>query len=178
MAELGGAPLAQAVWNKTIKEVEEGTMGGPFTAEAIQERCGPTYNLVPSFGLQQGVNEEGKPKFRRIDDHTAGYNNLAAERRQRIQMANIDYLVAMAKPLHKSFEMPLLVGSEDMQGAYRQLPLPDKQLGISITAIYDPTTKRPALFEIYGPLEQVILSRTFIGAQNSCAVLWLGVAML
>ena len=171
MAELGGAPLAQAVWNKTIKEVEEGTMGGPFTAEAIQERYGPTYNLVPSFGLQQGVNEEGKPKFRRIDDHTA-------ERRQRIEMANIDYLVVMAKALHKSFEMPLLVGSEDMQGAYRQLPLPDKQLGISITAIYDPTTKRPALFEIYGPLEQVILSRTFIGAQNSCAVLWLGVSML
>lgn len=59
ITELRGAPLAQAVWNKTIKEVEEGTMGGPFTAEAIQERYGPTYNLVPSFGLQQGVNEEG-----------------------------------------------------------------------------------------------------------------------
>ena len=65
-------------------------------------------------------------------------------------MANIDYLVVMAKALHKSFETPLLVGSEDMQGAYRQLPLPDKQLGISITAVYDPTTKQPALFEIYG----------------------------
>ena len=150
MAELGGAPLAQAVWDKTIKEVAEGTMGGPFSSKDILARHGPTYNLVPSFGLQQGVNEEGKPKFRRIDDHTAGFNNLAAERRQRIEMANIDYLVVMAKALHKSFETPLLVGSEDMQGAYRQLPLPDKQLGISITAVYDPTTKQPALFEIYG----------------------------
>ena len=108
ITELGGAPLAQAVWNKTIKEVEKGTMGGPFTAEAIQERYGPTYNLVPSFGLQQGVNEEGKPKFRSIDNHTAGYNNLPAERRQRIEMANIDYIVVMAEALHK------YAGSEDM----------------------------------------------------------------
>ena len=85
MAELGGVPLAQAVWDKTIKEVAEGTMGGPFSSKDILARHGPTYNLVPSFGLQQGVNEEGKPKFRRIDDHTAGFNNLAAERRQRIE---------------------------------------------------------------------------------------------
>ena len=37
-----------------------------------------------------------------------------------------------------------------MQGAYRQLPLPDKQLGISITAVYNPEKKEASLFEIYG----------------------------
>ena len=177
MAELGGVPLAQAVWDKTIKEVAEGTMGGPFSSKDILARHGPTYNLVPSFGLQQGVNEEGKPKFRRIDDHTAGFNNLAAERRQRIEMANIDYLVVMAKALHKSFETPLLVGSEDMQGAYRQLPLPDKQLGISITAVYDLISQH-CLKYTANLSERAIRSLTFIGVLNGCVVWWLGVCSL
>ena len=37
-----------------------------------------------------------------------------------------------------------------MKGAYRQIPLPDRQVSISITAVYDPANKQAKLFEIYG----------------------------
>ena len=37
-----------------------------------------------------------------------------------------------------------------MKNAYRQIPLPDGQVAISITAIYNPNTREPELFEIFG----------------------------
>ena len=43
-----------------------------------------------------------------------------------------------------------MIGTEDMKNAYRQIPLPDGQVAISITAIYDPETREPELFEIFG----------------------------
>ena len=37
-----------------------------------------------------------------------------------------------------------------MQSAYRQMPLPDSQTCISVTAVYDPTTKEAHLFTLFG----------------------------
>ena len=37
-----------------------------------------------------------------------------------------------------------------MKNAYRQIPLADSQVSISITAIYNPLTREPELYEIFG----------------------------
>ena len=37
------------------------------------DKYGKFVNIIPSFVLEQGTDEKGKPKFRRIDDHTAGH---------------------------------------------------------------------------------------------------------
>ena len=58
------------------------------------------YNVIPSFGLEQGVSERNEPKFRRIDDHSAGFTNLAAHRKQKIAMSMVDYLAVMIKGLY------------------------------------------------------------------------------
>lgn len=68
-----------------------------MTPEEAEALYGPHYNTVPSFGLRQGLNSKGEPKFRRIDDHTAGWVNLAAKRMQKIKMANADYIAVMVK---------------------------------------------------------------------------------
>ena len=149
MGVQGGQELSSAIWEKTLREVDKGTMAGPYSEAEIRAKHGPFYNVVPSFGLKQGFNEVGVPKFRRIDDHSASHNNLAAERTQKIQMAMVDYLmimVAAAAKIHPS----LVIATEDMAGAYRQVPLCDSQVGISITAVYNPFTRQPMLFEIFG----------------------------
>eukprot|EP00435_Cladocopium_sp_Y103_P071893 s30_g38.t1 len=150
MGRMGGPELAEAIWRKTMKEVAKGTMSGPYTVDAMLSRHGTHFNVVPSFGLKQGHDEHGNPKFRRIDDHTASHNNLAAERRQRIQMSMVDYLMVMIAAASKQLSRNLVISTEDMAGAYRQVPLCDTHVGISITAVYDPDSGEPALFELYG----------------------------
>ena len=144
MAEAGGIQMAQAIWDKTLKEVRAGTMAGPFTLKEMLDKHGQYLNLVPSFGLKQGE------KYRRRDDHSASHNNLAAERTQQINMAMVDYLMVMVSSMAKRFNKELLIATEDMAGAYRQVPLSDSQVRISVTAVYNPQTKQPSLFEIYG----------------------------
>lgn len=149
MAKQGGLPMATAIWEKTQKEVSSGAMSGPFTREKLLEMHGKHYNVVPSFGLEQGVDSDGMAKFRRIDDHTAGHTNLAACRKQKIEMAMIDYLVVMVKSLALQMHSEVVVSTEDMKAAYRQVPLCDAHTSISITAIYNPTTDEVELFHIH-----------------------------
>ena len=140
----------EAIWTKTLKEVSEGSMEGPFSAEEIKQQHGKWHNVVPSFGLKQGHDESGKPKYRRIDDHSACLNNSAGTRMQRIEMASIDYLVVMVKALAAVSLEPLVVGTEDMRAAYRQIPVPDSQLPLTVTAVFDPTEKKAKLFNLFG----------------------------
>ena len=149
MSRAGGKAMAEAIWKKTMKEVNEGSMKGPLTERQVEELHGKHYNVVPAFGLRQGVDDMNQPKFRRIDDHSACLNNMAAGRKQRIEMAMVDYLVVLVKELSKAFPESVHIGTEDMKGAYRQIPLPDTQVPIAITAVCDPCTAEPKLFELF-----------------------------
>lgn len=145
-------PLEQnlAIWEKTLKEVKEGSMDGPHSADEIERVHGRFYNVVPSFGLRQGCDEEGNPKFRRIDDHSACLNNAAGTRLQRIEMASVDYLVVMLKAMSAFSTEPLVVETEDMRAAYRQVPVPDSQLRMTVTAVFNPHEGKANLFNLYG----------------------------
>ena len=93
MASAESPQLQEAIWRKTLKEVDQGTMEGRLSPSRVEKRSGKYYNVVPSFGLQQG------DKFRRIDDHSACLNNAAGTRMQRIEMATVDYVVVLIKSL-------------------------------------------------------------------------------
>ena len=149
MAIQGGAPMARAIWEKTQKEVASGAMSGPFSHKYLLSRLGAYYNVIPSFGLEQGVDDDGVAKYRRIDDHTAGHTNLAACRKQKIEMAMIDYLVVMIKSLSGVFSSPVVVATEDMKAAYRQIPLCDSHTAVSVTAIYNPDSDHVDLFQMH-----------------------------
>lgn len=71
MAKQGSPDLAQAIWEKTKKEIEAGTMGPALTLEEARRLYSGTLQVTPSFGLQQGFDNDGQLKYRRIDDHTA-----------------------------------------------------------------------------------------------------------
>eukprot|EP00434_Breviolum_minutum_P003086 symbB.v1.2.002716.t1/scaffold148.1/size298184/5 len=96
---LGGQEMAKAIWKKTQKEIDAGSMGPPQTWDEIDELFKGDFQVVPSFGLEQGVDDSGLPKFRRIDDHTAAGNNLVAHRTQKVPMAMVDQVGLMVKSL-------------------------------------------------------------------------------
>lgn len=121
MATLGSAELAASIHEKTLKEVQKGTMGGPYTWEEIDLKFKGDFQVVPSFGLEQGVDEQGRPKFRRIDDHTACGNNLVAHRRQKVPRCMVDYVGALIKSLAQTpAGKGIKLSTEDMKSAYRQ----------------------------------------------------------
>ena len=142
---------------KTLKEVKRGTMGPAMTPEQLTERYGPYWNVTRRFGLRQGADDKGKAKYRAIDDHTESENNLAATRTQKIPMAGPGNIMAMTRRLTQVFpeslvdeEFALLGGSEDLEGAYRQVALPDTQLGVAITAVFSPADNEVKLHELFG----------------------------
>ena len=142
--------MAEAIYAKTLKEVKAGTMSGPFSGEALTQKLGPFWNLVPSFGLHQGYDDKNEPKYRRIDDHSASLNNQAAGRLQKIPMSMVDYVMSMVKGLTGGTSESLHLCTEDMKGAYRQIPLADSNSSLSVTGVYCPRDKSAHFFLMHG----------------------------
>ena len=149
MAEKGDPNLAKAIWDKTQKEVTKGTMGPPLTLSEVERRYKGEFQVTPSFGLAQGHDDQGNPKYRRIDDYTASGVNPSAHRKQKVPMCMVDYIGVMLRSvtkLSKSVEL----ATEDMASAYRQVPLAPEDVRYAITGVYNPSTKEVDLHEMYG----------------------------
>ena len=135
----GGKAQANAIWQKTQKEVETGSMSSPLSEEELRKRHGKYFNVAPSFGLEQGVDAKGEPKSRRIDDHTAGWCNLAARRLQKIRMSSVDYIAVMVRSGQNLMsDLPNVsfhLATADMKQAYRQVPLSPSNVMAAITAV-------------------------------------------
>ena len=74
------------------------------------------FNVVPSFGLEQGTDES-------VDDHSACRNNGVSHRMQKVPMTMVDYIGALIKYFAKYTEDEIELTSEEMKGAYRQIAL-------------------------------------------------------
>ena len=149
MAQKGEPELARSIWEKTMKEVKSGTMGPPLTLEQVHEQYDGDFQVTPSFGLAQGLDEHGNRKFRRIDDHTASGVNPSAHRLQKVPMAMVDYVGVMMRAV-AAICPDVQIATEDMKGAYRQIPLAPADVRYAITAVYSPECKDVVLFEMYG----------------------------
>ena len=150
MGKKSDPKLAEAIWSKTQKEVVGGTMGPPMSLEQVQDKYGNDFQIVPSFGLAQGEDSKGDPKYRRIDDHSACWNNLVARRKQKVPMAMVDYVSIMFRALARAFPGQVLATTEDMKGAYRQVPLHPADVRYSITAVYNPHSTQVSCHEMFG----------------------------
>ena len=135
---------------KDLEGGQAGTMSGPFSEEELDLNIGKFWNLVPSFGLHQGYDEQGGPKYRRIDDHSASLNNQAAGRLQKIPMSMADYVMSMVKGLREVTSEPIHLCTEDMKGAYRQIPLADSNMQLSVTGVYCPHEQSAHFFLMHG----------------------------
>ena len=132
-------------------------MSPRLTPQQLNDKYGAFWNVTQRFGLRQGLDEHGKAKYRAIDDHKESENNLAAAKMQKIPMAGVGAIMAMVRRLSQAFpqtfdqdEYAILGGSEDLESAYRQVALPDSQLRIAITAVFNPDTNQIDLHELFG----------------------------
>ena len=150
MAEKGSAPLAKAIYEKTLKEVSQGTMSSAMSYMELKRKYNSLFNVVPSFGLEQGLDESGSPKYRRIDDHSACGNNAYSHRKQKVPMTMVDYVATLLKYSARVLGDSHRLASEDMKSAYRQIAIRPDHVRFSITAVYDPDAKCVNLHEIYG----------------------------
>ncbi len=150
MAEKGSAGLAAAIYEKTAKESLQGTMSPPMTWEALNEKYRGIFNVVPSFGLEQGTDEAGNPKYRRIDDHSASGNNPFSHRKQKVPMTMVDYVATLLKYSSRVLQCNHELASEDMKSAYRQIAIRPDHVRFSVTAVYNPHVSEVELYEIYG----------------------------
>ena len=151
MARAGSSELACHIHEKTMKEVSKGTMGKPMTFEEVDAMFHGDFQVVPSFGLEQGLDELGRPKYRRIDDHSACGNNLVAHRKQKVPMCMVDYIGALIKALGRRCPKSApLISTEDMKSAYRQVPLSTDCVRYSVTAVYDPSISMARLYLMHG----------------------------
>ena len=149
MARRGSPQLAQAIWEKTQKEVQAGTMGPAMTLEEAQSLYPGRIQVTPSFGLEQGIDASGAPKFRRIDDHSASGVNMAAYRLQKVPMAMVDYVGVLVRALAQQTDQ-ISLATEDMKSAYRQIPLAPADVRFALTAVCNPISSQVDLREMYG----------------------------
>jgi len=137
--------LLEAVYNKTMKEVDDHVMGPPLSLPEVRERYGDFFNIVQRYGTEQGVDDKGQIKYRCIDNHLDNANNEAAERRQVVPMASVSHILLMTRAMHAALgpmqedpEWELRGATEDLKAAYRQCPLLSSQVAVAITAVWCP----------------------------------------
>lgn len=53
-------------------------------------------------------------------------------------MSMVDYAAVMTKEAIKRQNFPVKIATEDMKGAYRQIPLLPKHVRFAVTAVYSP----------------------------------------
>ena len=59
--------ILMAVYLKTKKEVEvSGTMGPPLSKDQVDSKYGKHWNGVQRFGIRQGVDNDGNPKYHNV----------------------------------------------------------------------------------------------------------------
>ena len=151
MGQKGGKAVGEAIFQKTQKEVLSGTMGPArdYYSHFYKKYQG-VFGVVPSFGLEQGVDENGHPKYRRIDDHSASANNMVAHRLQKVPMTMVDYVAVLVEYAFTVLSCKVKLATEDMKSAYRQVALLPDHVRFAITAVYNPSTGGVDLHEIYG----------------------------
>ena len=125
-------------------------MAGLFFLQEVKDKYGRDFQIVPSFGLEQGSDSSGVPKYRRIDDHTACGNNLVAYCLQKVPMAMVDYVLVLICAEASKVAEQLFIATEDMKGAYRQVPLLPSRVRYCITAVFDPNTDSVQLYQMLG----------------------------
>ena len=164
--------LEREVWDKTLEEVQEGFLSGPFREEEVDSMLGPAWVPVRRFGVEQ--SSAGKRKVRPVDDYSENRVNSAFSYCDRIDLRALDELVASCRlwtrfmlgggplevalsdgtilrgRLHPSWSSSRawqpLVATLDLRSAYKQVPLAPSNRAFSVVSLKDPESSLVSLF--------------------------------
>ena len=128
---------AQAVWEASLSEQTEGTMGRWYTYEELNAVYGiGQWRAMVRFAVQQGE------KWRCIDNGRTGDHNETVTCIDKIHTTSVDVAMAIAAYLHAKEDptqrQPQVRATRDMRKAYRQIPISEEQGRFQIVAVWNP----------------------------------------
>ena len=158
--------VAEAVYNDTMQQIEDGWVSGPFSASQLDEKF--DHHWVPSkrFGVRQGS------KIRAVDDFSEFLINASVTTNEKLTLYGIDEVVNTTRMFmglgaingcHESGEWemdPLFFASGskalgrklqgralDLKSAYKQLARHPSDSWASILAVWNPSKHEVEFFE-------------------------------
>ena len=130
---------------KTLEEVRQGTMQGPFysiESVPINHPC-----VAPRVGIWENHGASEAPSIRNIDNLLLGEQNSTVGTCAAHRPTDADALVGQARAVADTFPGERLVGwCSDFAKAFKQVPCDPQQLRFVVIAQWDPVTACVALF--------------------------------
>ena len=166
----GDSAIDTAVWEETIKEVNNQWLSAEMTLSEIEHIVGPLFVIAKRFGIRQSG------KIRAIDDYSVSGANQATSTHEKLDLLGTDEVFALLKLIASSIddfgnvvvELPTgqrlegripanqtvaqardWVGKTfDLKSAYRQIPTSRSGLNPAFTVIgvFNPQKQAPAFF--------------------------------
>ena len=139
------------VWSKTLEECSKGWLDGPLGYDL--NTLDKNVSVSRRFGIIQGEDDEGKPKVRPIDDFSESLINSTVSTSEKVLLHTVDFIGALLCKWFGScakagVDSSLVARSVDLKSAYRQLPISEASLRHAMLSVYDPSAKRPCLFQL------------------------------
>ena len=135
----GDSEIDEAVYCKTLEEVNFGWAVGPFGLDEL-----PAGAVVSRrFGLKQAT------KIRLIDDLSSSKVNQTVQTSESPKPHSADFIAAMLlEVLKHSKGIALLGRSFDLKSAYKQLAIAKSSLSFAFVAVYNPRSGKAELFQL------------------------------
>ena len=141
----GDYRLDYKAYQKTIDEVNQGTMQGPFydiDAVPIDRPC-----IAPRVGIWEAHGSAVEPSVRNIDNLLLGEQNFTVGTRAAHRPTDADALVGQARVVADTFPDVELAGwCSDFAKAFKQIPADPQQVGYVVIAQWDPVSATVAFF--------------------------------
>ena len=145
----GDQTIDDGVFAATQKELNLGHLEGPV--EPSQLPTGAT--LTHRFGVLQGLDSDGKPKVRPIDNYKSSEVNDVVSQTEQVPVHTVDVIAGalsywMHACIRAKLQKAMVSKAWDLKTAYKQLPLSDLAFELdSYIAVYCPTSQRPLIYK-------------------------------
>ena len=121
----------------TRKEVSAGAVRGPLKPAQLDKLFGKDqWRGQRRFGVEQGVDDDGRPKIRAIDNSAANRGNDCTRTHETIAPPSFAFTALVGRLFLAACTMSLVnmfalsFGLDDMARAYRQIPVATPQFTV------------------------------------------------
>ena len=145
----GDEALDNKAYAKTLQEVNDGVMKGPYMSIESLPLRSPCCT-VPRHGLWEMHGDSTEPTVRNIDDLLAGCQNGTAGTTSAHRPTDVDALVAQARAVAAAYPLCEIWGwKSDYSKAFKQVPACPSQIELVVIVQWSPSAKRPVFFIVY-----------------------------
>lgn len=143
-----GRVMAEAVWAKTVSELDKGLCDGPFEFEDVNAMYGPEgYRAARRFGIMQNG------AIRVCDNEKESLANAASTERDKLRTQSPDWSSRAAARFARHIgeavrSWSLEHGTDDIDAAYRRVL--NATPGFTVVAVFNPTAGRTQYFVLPG----------------------------